>query len=188
MPWSAPLAMLKQSILTHMDSYISRYPGEAAYVEPLRALALAGGDVTSRRHFAGHVTAGALLVDREQRYLAIHHKQLQIWLCPGGHLEPGETDPAQSALRELIEETGISSAGIARDPRWPATPIDIDYHPIPASAKKDEPAHAHWAFLYVFTLDRVAPALTLDLTEVTASAWRPLASLGRKVHARLSSP
>ena len=66
------------------------------------------GDVTSRRHFAGHVTAGALLIDREQRYLAIHHKQLQIWLCPGGHLEPGETDPAQSALRELIEETGIS--------------------------------------------------------------------------------
>ena len=180
--------MLKQSILTHIDAYLSLYPGEAAYVEPLRALALAGGDVTSRRHFAGHVTAGALLIDREQRYLAIHHKQLQIWLCPGGHLEPDETDPAQSALRELIEETGISPEGIARDPRWPGMPIVIDYHPIPASAKKDEPVHAHWAFLYVFTLDRVAPALTLDLTEVTASAWRPLASLGPKVHARLSSP
>ena len=141
-----------------------------------------------RETFRGPRHGGSLLVDREQRYLAIHHKQLQIWLCPGGHLEPDETDPAQSALRELIEETGISPPGIARDPRWPGMPIDIDYHPIPASAKKDEPVHAHWAFLYVFTLDRVAPALTLDLTEVTASAWRPLTSLGPKVHARLSNP
>jgi 8-oxo-dGTP pyrophosphatase MutT (NUDIX family) len=148
--------MLKHSILTHIDAYVTRYPEEAAYVEPLRTLA-AAGDVTSRAHFAGHVTAGALLVDREQRYLAIHHKQLQIWLCPGGHLEPGETDPAQSALRELFEETGISPEGIARDPRWPGLPIDIDYHPIPASAKKAEPAHSHWAFLYVFTLDGLAP-------------------------------
>ena len=48
--------------------------------------------------------------------------------------------------------------------------------------------HSHWAFLYVFTLDGVAPALTLDLTEVTASAWRPLESLGPKVAGKAFQP
>ncbi len=180
--------MLKQTILTHIYAYVSRYPGEAPYVEPLLAMLVAGEDITSRQHFAGHVTAGALLLDREQRYLAIHHKQLEKWLCPGGHLEPDETDPAQSALRELIEETGIAPAGIGRDPRWSSMPVEIDHHPIPENSKKAEPAHSHWGFLYVFTLDRPAGELTLDLTEVTASSWRPVASLRPRVLERLSHP
>ena len=97
---------------------------------------VAGEDITSRRHFAGHVTAGALLLNREQRYLAIHHKQLEKWLCPGGHLEPHETDPAESALRELIEETGIAPAGIGRDPRWSSMPVEIDHHPSPKTQRR----------------------------------------------------
>lgn len=38
--------------------------------------------------------------------LLIHHKRLGVWLPVGGELEPGET-PAEAALRELKEETGL---------------------------------------------------------------------------------
>lgn len=178
--------MPKQSVLTHIDAFLSRYPEETSCLEPLLVMIEADEDIASREHFAGHVTAGALLLDGQRRYLAIHHKQLDKWLCPGGHLEPGETDTGLSALRELTEETGITPASVERDPRWPGMPIHIDHHPIPANTKKAEPAHFHWDFLYVFTLIDPAKQPTLDLTEVTAFRWRPLCGLRPKVLSRLS--
>jgi len=37
----------------------------------------------------------------------IFHKKLQKWIPPGGHIEPNE-GPVEAALREVMEETGIS--------------------------------------------------------------------------------
>lgn len=57
-------------------------------------------------------TAGRiLLVDDQQRVLLIHDRlDLDVtdshWIVPGGGLEPGET-PAEAAVREVFEETGI---------------------------------------------------------------------------------
>ncbi|MHB1445824.1 MAG: NUDIX hydrolase [Acidimicrobiales bacterium] len=69
-----------------------------------------------------HVTGSALVVG--PRGLLLHrHKRLGIWLQPGGHLEPGES-PAQAALREAAEETGIEVAHPAGGPRL----IHIDVH------------------------------------------------------------
>jgi 8-oxo-dGTP pyrophosphatase MutT (NUDIX family) len=39
--------------------------------------------------------------------LLIKHKRLGVWLPVGGEIEPGET-PAEAAVRELREETGLS--------------------------------------------------------------------------------
>lgn len=38
--------------------------------------------------------------------LLVFHKRYNVWLPPGGELEPGEK-PSQGASRELLEETGI---------------------------------------------------------------------------------
>lgn len=37
------------------------------------------------------------------------HRKLQMWLPPGGHIEPGEL-PDEAAIREVLEETGIRAA------------------------------------------------------------------------------
>lgn len=50
-----------------------------------------------------------LLVDQQQCLLLIHERTddgRTHWLTPGGGVEAGET-PAQAAVRELYEETGI---------------------------------------------------------------------------------
>ncbi len=72
-----------------------------------------------------HYTASAVILDDEDRVLLVHHNKIGLWLYPGGHIDPNE-DPAQAALREVAEETGIralpSASPRSRIPRYAATP------------------------------------------------------------------
>jgi 8-oxo-dGTP pyrophosphatase MutT (NUDIX family) len=53
-----------------------------------------------------HITGSAIIAG--DRGVVLHfHKRLHIWLQTGGHVEPAET-PWDAALRESVEETGLS--------------------------------------------------------------------------------
>ncbi len=54
--------------------------------------------------------------DGERRFLLVHHKKGH-WGFPKGHAEEGETEQ-QTALRELSEETGVSSCELISDERF----------------------------------------------------------------------
>ena len=63
---------------------------------------------------------------------------MQLWLQPGGHFEPGETDPSVASAREVMEETQTATT-------WPGdlpVLLDVDVHVIPA--RKTEPQHEHF--------------------------------------------
>lgn len=110
-----------------------------------------GGDLFSRgRYDPGHLTGSAFILDAAgSRWLLVHHRRLGLWLQPGGHGEPGETDPLAVALREAVEETGL--AGLRPHPSAPV-PFDLDVHRIPA--RREEPEHLHLDIRYLL----VAPA------------------------------
>lgn len=59
------------------------------------------------QHFHAKIcyTAAAWLLHQE-KVLLIHHKKLNIWLAPGGHVEEQEL-PHQAAEREFWEEAGV---------------------------------------------------------------------------------
>jgi 8-oxo-dGTP pyrophosphatase MutT (NUDIX family) len=61
-----------------------------------------------------HFTVSGFLVDGP-RTLLHWHKKLQLWLPPGGHVDPDE-DPVQAVVREVREETGIAAEVIAHGP------------------------------------------------------------------------
>lgn len=74
-----------------------------------------------------HVTASAVVMNEGGDKVVLHlHKRLNMWLQPGGHVEPGET-VFGAALREAHEETGL--------PVRHATPggefFHVDVHPGP---------------------------------------------------------
>lgn len=70
-----------------------------------------------------HVTASAIIVGR--RGVVLHrHRRLHRWMQPGGHIDPGET-PAEAALRESVEETGL----VLSHPPTGAELLHVDVHP-----------------------------------------------------------
>lgn len=57
-------------------------------------------------------TAAAWLL-HDEKVLLVHHKKLNIWLAPGGHVEDKEL-PHQAAEREFWEETGVRVRAISQ--------------------------------------------------------------------------
>ena len=76
-----------------------------------RALDLArSSDPTDRDRFVpGHFTASGFVVSPDgSSLLLIHHRRLDRWLQPGGHIDPEDASPIAAAAREVTEETGVS--------------------------------------------------------------------------------
>jgi len=99
----------------------------------------------SRRQFKpGHVTCSGLVLSADGgRLLLVHHRRLDRWLLPGGHVEPEDPAIEEAARREVVEETG---AVLATDGTPPL--IGVDVHGIPA--RRDQPYHLHHDLLFLF--------------------------------------
>jgi 8-oxo-dGTP pyrophosphatase MutT (NUDIX family) len=118
---------------------------EAAHRARMLELLRAAGDPFTRAHFApGHFTAsGFVLAPEGDALLLIHHRKLQRWLQPGGHVEAGDADIEASARRELREEVGLGDLALA----VPGI-FDLDVHAIPPIG--GEPAHEHFDVRFLF--------------------------------------
>lgn len=128
----------------------------------------------ARSTFApGHFTGSSFVFSADDgRVLLHHHRRLGRWLQMGGHDE-GESDPAATALREAIEESGLADLALLS----PAI-LDVDVHPIPAG--KGEPDHAHFDVRYA-ALTRSAGAARADEAESLGLAWLPLDEAARRM-------
>ncbi len=169
-------AAFRRQVRLLLDRYAEGFHVPEGEHALLRRQIAAGDDIHSRRTFPGHVTTSALVLDREgRRTLLIHHRALGRWLQPGGHYEPPD-ELAASALREAVEETGVS--GLAVDP-WhggSGLPIDIDSHRIPARPERGEPEHWHHDIRFVVRAEGSA-SLRPDAAEVHGADWRVLPDL-----------
>jgi 8-oxo-dGTP pyrophosphatase MutT (NUDIX family) len=122
------------------------------------------GDATNRDRFdPGHFTASGFVVSPGgSALLLVHHRRLDRWLQPGGHIDPGDASPAAAAVREVLEETGIATEPILQNL------IDLDIHPIPPRAP--EPRHEH--FDLRFALQARDDEVVVD-DEVNDAVWVP---------------
>lgn len=99
----------------------------------------------SRKQFMpGHITCtGLVLAPDGERVLLVHHRRLDRWLLPGGHVESGDPEIWESARREVIEETGAVLLPNGR-PRL----VSLDVHGIPP--RRNEPFHLHHDLVFHF--------------------------------------
>jgi 8-oxo-dGTP diphosphatase len=65
---------------------------------------------TPRKHLVSY-----FVVWHDEQILLVDHKNAQLWLPPGGHVEPGE-HPRQCVAREAQEELGLQAQFLFKGP------------------------------------------------------------------------
>lgn len=89
----------------------------------------------------------AVFVVHAGKVLLLRHRKLNMWLPPGGHIEPGET-PDEAALREVREETGLHVALVGDK----ALPVDAPkqlVRPRGIQLETIAPGHEHIDLVYM---------------------------------------
>ena len=124
-------------LLKLLDNYLQRFPDEANTVKRYQDFVTVNANCFERCLEAGHVTGSALVMDSgRERVLLTHHRKLNKWLQPGGHAD-GDADIMAVAMRETLEETGLSAIKCMTFEL-----LDVDIHFIPGH--KNEPEHFHY--------------------------------------------
>jgi ADP-ribose pyrophosphatase YjhB (NUDIX family) len=116
----------------------------------------------------------ATFVIHEGKVLLLWHEKLQMWLPPGGHVEPNEL-PDEAAVREVLEETGIPVTLLSQPtlpplpgPRQLARPEGVQLELI-------HPGHEHIDLIYFARPadpEKVTPTIDREVRQV---GWYSLA-------------
>ncbi len=147
----------RDALVAMLAAHVPTDDEERADLERMRGYAVSLAEPCSREQAEAHFTASAIVVDEEgERTMLIHHRKSGMWFQPGGHIEPGDPSPAEGALREAREETGL-------DVRLASVRLfDADVHWIPW----DEHWHLDLRFLVI-----AGGTVAADAAEVHAAEW-----------------
>lgn len=129
--------MHRRDLLDKLNRYHPTDPAEIEHRAEIIAFVNEHADCFERSLLVGHMTGAAWLIDeRRGRALLTHHRKLDKWLQLGGHCD-GDCDILRVALKEAIEESGISEIEPISEEIF-----DLDVHPIPQ--RGEVPAHKHY--------------------------------------------
>lgn len=129
-----------------------------------------------------HFTVAVFLV-HSHKILLLKHKKLNMWLPPGGHVDPNEL-PDEAAVREVKEETGLNITLVGEKglnvnyPRQLIIPRGIQVEDIEAD-------HQHINLVYFATLSG-NPRFTMN-KESTRMDWYGLDDLPLDVNDEIRS-
>jgi 8-oxo-dGTP pyrophosphatase MutT (NUDIX family) len=160
------------STLKVLESHRTTHADEAAFLQQTLDFVHQYPDLFwQRANESGHLTGSAWVLSPDrQQVLLIHHKALDRWFQPGGHADDTDAGLLETALREAMEESGLTQL----------TPIasslfDLDIHPIPA--KPGVPAHLHYDLRFVFVADNPTLPEAMNELEIKNIRWVPVRDL-----------
>lgn len=170
---------MKDVLLSMLNDYLSVFPEEAerqshfeSYLQNHR-----DGEIVDWNNFDGHVVASGFIYARqENKFLVLYHKDLKMYLYPGGHIIDSNEFPLEAAKREILEETGLANLKQLTFFENDCVPIDIDTHTIEYNERLALPAHRHFDFRYLFAVDQI-PAIKIDKTEMKDYKWIDISEL-----------
>jgi 8-oxo-dGTP pyrophosphatase MutT (NUDIX family) len=91
----------------------------------------------------------AVFVVRDGKVLLHLHRKLGMWLPPGGHIERDEL-PDEAAVREVLEETGVSVELVGERRDDVTDPAQL-HRPAGVQLENIGPGHQHIDLIYFAT-------------------------------------
>ena len=173
----------RESIINIYEDYIKIYTEEVRDLKLLKNSIYGSQSekLFKRDNFVGHITGSAIIFDyKNSNVLLYHHKKLDAWLQPGGHIDPTDNSILEGVLREVKEETGIREEDlILTSPKFgEKLPIDIDIHHIPANSK--EMGHFHYDLRFFFVY-KGKGMINYNDAESNELKWTSLLELSARV-------
>lgn len=127
--------------------------------------------IFNRKNFQGHITASGYIFSlAERKILLLEHKQLNVYVQPGGHVEETDDSILNAAKREVCEETGLKDLKLISVSEDINIPLDINSHYIPRNETKNEDEHYHHDFSYLFVVNQ-AQDINIDINESNNYEW-----------------
>lgn len=164
---------MKEKVKELLRSYLEIFPEEHERQKILlNYLETATNEnITDWNNFNGHLVAGGFIYSKnDQKFLVLYHKELKMYLYPGGHIDRDDLTPLEAALREIKEETSLSDLTQLTLTNNPLLPFDIDTHIIPYNEYRKLPEHYHFDIRYLFTTDST-DNISIDKEEASNYKW-----------------
>lgn len=164
---------MKNNLLKILDDYLLLFSEEKERQSRLLIYLEKSNDkdIIDCNNFKGHIVAGGFIYAKEEhKFLVLYHKDLKMFLYPGGHVNDNEKSPLQAAKREIMEETGLSNLEQLKLSENEQTPIDIDTHLIEYNERLNLPVHYHFDFRYLFIVDKI-PGIKIEQNELSNYKW-----------------
>ncbi|HWI43668.1 MAG TPA: NUDIX domain-containing protein [Nocardioides sp.] len=113
--------------------------GQATLRDRFVAHLAARPDGVWRSSYPEHVTAGTLVLSGDGTQVLLNlHRKARRWFHFGGHCEEGDRTLAGVALREALEESGLSGPD---DLAFHPEPLHLDAHVVPFCGDRGEVTH-----------------------------------------------
>lgn len=161
------------NLLKVIDDYLLLYPEERERQSQLLTY-LQSNDYTQIvdwNNFDGHIVAGGFIYAKEEhKFLVLYHKDLKMFLYPGGHMDNQDKTPLETAKREIREETGLVNLNQLKLVENELVPFDIDTHLIKYNDRLKLPEHYHFDFRYLFIVDKICK-IKIEETEISNYKW-----------------
>ncbi len=164
---------MRNNLLKILDDYLLLFPEEKERQSRLLVYLEKSNDkdIINWNNFNGHIVAGGFIyAKKEQKFLVLYHKDLKIFLYPGGHVNNNEKSPLQTAKREIMEETGLKNLEQLKLSENKQIPIDIDTHLIEYNERLNLPTHYHFDFRYLFIVDKIS-RIKIEQNELSDYKW-----------------
>lgn len=134
-------------------------------------------DVYVRENLAAHMTASSWVVSPDRKkVLMIYHNLYDSWAWMGGHAD-GDKDLFRVALRETMEESGLTTLNPGKDELFSVEILTVDGH---IKRGSYVPSHLHLNVTYLIEADPSAP-LKIKPDENSGVAWFYVEDIPQKV-------
>lgn len=158
-------------VLDLVENYLKLFPEEEDRQKEIIRFIKENTDIINWNNFDGHLVAGGFIYARKERkFLLLYHKDLKMFLYPGGHVDKNDLNILETAKREIQEETGLLDFKLIRISNNELIPIDIDTHVIDYNEKLNLPEHYHFEFRYLFEIDEIKE-INFDIEEIKEFKW-----------------